>query len=117
MKASRKDTETSVAPVGAPLKELGFLQNGPTEMHIDNEAALNMINENRPTPRARHVDVQHFAIQEWRENKDIIMRHVPGVLNSSDDLTKAVSWVLHQRHARRSMGHYPGLLLDENDPN
>ena len=65
-----------------------------------------MVNESRPTPRARHIDIQHFAIQEWREIGDILMRHCPGVLNSSDDLTKALGWVLHSRHARRSMGHY-----------
>ena len=65
-----------------------------------------MINESRPTVRARHVEIQHFAIQEWRNQGDIIMQHCPGVINSSDDLTKPLGWVLHSRHARRNMGHY-----------
>ena len=65
-----------------------------------------MINEDRPTPRARHIEIQHFAIQEWRKQGDVIMEHLSGILNSSDDLTKALGWVLHSRHARRSMGHY-----------
>ena len=34
------------------------------------------------------------------------MEHLPGILNPSDDLTKPLGWVLHARHARRSMGHY-----------
>jgi hypothetical protein len=29
-----------------------------------------MINENKPTPRSRHIDVQHFATQEWRSDFD-----------------------------------------------
>ena len=34
------------------------------------------------------------------------MRHIPGIINPSDDLTKAFGWVLHALHARRSTGHY-----------
>ena len=64
------------------------------------------VNESRPTPRARHIEIQHFAIQEWRDKGDVVLRHCPGIINASDDLTKALGWVLHSRHARRSMGHY-----------
>lgn len=88
------------------LQELDALAPGPTELFIDNRAALDMINESRPTPRARHIEIQHFAIQEWRQRGDIVMRHIAGILNLSDDLTKVLGWILHSRHARRSMGHY-----------
>ncbi len=88
------------------LMELQALAPGPTELYIDNKAALAMVNESRPTPRARHIEIQHFAIQEWRERGDVILRHIPGVINSSDDLTKVLGWILHSRHARRNMGHY-----------
>lgn len=88
------------------LQELEALAPGPTELFIDNRAALDMINESRPTPRARHIEIQHFAIQEWRRQGDIIMRHIPGIVNPSDDMTKVLGWILHARHSRRSMGHY-----------
>ena len=88
------------------LQELDALKPGPTPLLIDNEAALKVINERRPTPRVRHVQIQQFAIQEWRAAKLIEMQHLPGIINSSDDLTKPLSWVLHGRHARRNMGHY-----------
>jgi hypothetical protein len=88
------------------LHELGFPQSGPTILHKDNQAAINMINVSRPTERARHVDIQHFATQEWRQQGDIIMRHLPGIINPSDQLTKNLRWILHSRHARRAMGHY-----------
>ena len=69
-----------------------------------------MINKNRPTPRACHIEIQHFAIQEWRQKGDIVMEHLAGILNPSDDLTKALGWVLHSRHACHSMGHYKSGL-------
>ena len=72
-------------------------------MYIDNEAD---IAKNRPTTRARHIEIQHFAIQEWRAKKELVMRHIAGIMNPSDDLTKALGWVLHSWHARRGMGHY-----------
>ena len=34
------------------------------------------------------------------------MRHLPGVINASDDLTKPLSTLLHSRHVLRAMGHY-----------
>ena len=88
------------------LAELDAIKPGPTILYIDNQAALAMINESRPTSRARHIEIQHYAIQEWYKAKDIVMKHIPGIINSSDDLTKALGQVLHGRHARRNMGHY-----------
>ena len=98
--------------------DLGFPQNDPTCIYIDNLAALYMINEKRPTPRAKHIDTQWFAMQEWAANKDIIMKHLSGVLNSSDDLTKPLTWVLHERHSLRNMGHFgrPDPQPDDQDP-
>jgi hypothetical protein len=88
------------------LQELKASRPGPSPLYIDNSAALAMINESRPTPRARHIEIQHFAIQQWVKSGDIRMVHLPGIINPSDGMTKALSWVLHSRHARRSMGHY-----------
>ena len=93
------------------LQELNALRDGPTKLLIDNEAALKVINECRPTPRVRHIDIQHFAIQQWRKWGLVVMEHLPGLINASDDLTKPLSWVLHGRHARRNMGHYNGSIL------
>ena len=89
------------------LRELGFLNDGPTEIFIDNESTLKIINDNTaPTERTRHMDIRWFSIQDWREDGDIIMKHIAGTLNPSDQLTKVLGWVLHARHARRYMGHY-----------
>jgi hypothetical protein len=88
------------------LHELGFLQLQPTALYIDNKAAIDMINVNKPTPRSRHIDIQYFAIQEWRARQLILVRHIAGILNPADQGTKAGETTLHSRHARRLMGHF-----------
>jgi hypothetical protein len=88
------------------LSELCFPQLHPTSLYEDNLAAIAMINDCRPTPCSCRIDIQHFAIQEWRLKGDIVMHHIPGILNAADGATKALGWTLHSRHARRSMGHY-----------
>jgi hypothetical protein len=90
----------------AILRDLGFPQDEPTPIYEDNMSAIKMINARIPTERSRHIDIQHFAIQDWKEQGDIILIHIPGIINPADDLTKALGWILHSRHARRLMGHY-----------
>jgi hypothetical protein len=90
----------------AVMTELGFPQSEPTPLYSDNQSAINMINSRVPTERSRHIDIQHFAIQEWKDAGDVVMHFIPGIINPADDLTKPLGWILHARHARRLMGHY-----------
>ena len=69
-------------------------------------AAIMIINAKKPTERSRHIDIQYFAIQGWKDAGDIEMHFIPGVINPADDLTTPLGWVLHSHHARRFMGHY-----------
>jgi hypothetical protein len=90
----------------AVLHELGFTQQSPTPLYVDNISAIQIVNARRPTDRSRHIDIQAFAIQEWKDNGDHLLYHIPGVLNPADSLTKPTGWVLHSRHFRRLMGHF-----------
>jgi hypothetical protein len=67
---------------------------------------MDIINDNKPTPRSRHIDIQHFAIQEWRDEGILKAVHIPGVINPSDAVTKALASQLHQRRVRQLMGHH-----------
>jgi hypothetical protein len=88
------------------MKELGFEQQAPTPLWMDNQSVINMINACVPTEHSWHIDIQHFAIQDWKDAGDIIMAFIPGILNPLDDLTKPLGWVLHECHACCIMGHY-----------
>jgi hypothetical protein len=88
------------------LADLGYKQHNPTVIYEDNASAINIINSRTPTERSRHIDTPYFAIQDWKADGSILMKHIPGIINPSDDLTKPLGWVLHARHARRLMGHF-----------
>ena len=86
---------------------MGFPQEEPTHIYIDNESALKIINDNTSlTEWTCHINIRFFPLQNWRIDKEIIMTHIPGTLNPSDDLTKGLAYVLHARHCRRYMGHF-----------
>ena len=87
------------------LHELDFTQQKPTMLYEDNQAVIKVVNQERPTSNLRHVDIQHFAIQEWRRRGEIELDYISTLINSSDAATKGLSWTLHHRHVRHSMGH------------
>ena len=88
------------------LTELDLPQFDPTPIYEDNAASILIVNASRPTPRTRHVDIQYFAIQDWKYLGQIILLGIAGIINVADALTKALGFVLHHRHVRRSMGHH-----------
>jgi hypothetical protein len=90
----------------AILHQLDFPQEKPTYIYEDNQAVIKAVNNERPTSNLRHVDIQHFAIQEWRRRGDIELSYISTLINNSDATTEDLSWTLHHRHVRRSMGHY-----------
>ena len=48
----------------AVLLEIRYQQNGPNPLYEDKLSAINVINNRTPTERSRHMDIQHFAMQE-----------------------------------------------------
>jgi hypothetical protein len=88
----------------AVLNELGLLQKDNTDIFEDNAAAIVMANARLPTEQSRYIGIHNFSLQEWMQNGDVILKHVRGTINPSDALTKAVGWVLHNRHCTRVMG-------------
>jgi hypothetical protein len=78
-------------------------------LYEDNASAIRMINNNRPIDQSCHIDIAWIAIQDWRPAGDIVLKHIKGTLNPSDDLRKALGWILHSQHARCLLGHYGAL--------
>ena len=64
------------------LQELGFPQDRPTEIHVDNQAALQITNDDQaPTIGTQHLDVRFFSLQDCQEEGGISMVHIVGVLD------------------------------------
>jgi len=99
-------TTKAVKHLRSILNDLELLSPKATIIYEDNKAAIDMINESKPTARSCHIDVQHFVIQEWGNHGEIEMRHIPGIINPADDEMKALSWILHSHHSHQTMGHF-----------
>ena len=66
-----------------------------------------MINNNSsPTEQTCHVHIRYFSFQDWREDRDIIMVHIPDIVNPFDSLSKLFGFVLYSQHYCQVMGHY-----------
>jgi len=94
------------------LRGMEFEQRGPIIIYIANMPALKIINDNTSPPeRTRHMDICFFQRQDWRLDGDVIMEHIPGILNRSDDFTKSLGLVLHaQRHCTRRYLHKNSII-------
>jgi hypothetical protein len=90
----------------AIILQISICQLEATELYEDNAAAIMMSNEKRPTDRSRHINIQHFALHERVTNGELILRHIRGIINPDDYLTKALVWLLHHRHSTRVMIMY-----------
>jgi hypothetical protein len=88
------------------LQELDLGETEPTTLYIDNQATMHMINDNKPMPWSCHIDIQHFAIQEWHDTGVLKVMHIPSVINLSEATTKALASQLHRRHVQQLMGHH-----------
>ena len=76
-----------------------------TKIYRDNVAACLVANKGKPMECARHINIQYFAIQEWTEQHILELNNIPGKVNYSDVLRKALGYVLHRTHCTRMMGY------------
>ena len=94
------------------LKQLREEQTEATGISIDNLSVLEIINDNYlPTECTPPTGLRFFSIQDWREAGDIILKHIPRILNPSDDMSNPFGWVLHASHYPCIMGHYGYIII------
>ena len=106
------DAAKSARYLRSVLKELDFEQVGPTPIFEDNEATIKIVNHDAPTERTRHMDIRFFALQDWKREGSVILKKISGTLEVADAWTKPLGWILHHRHCRRAMGHFPLAGVD-----
>lgn len=102
--AAAVDAGKAILYVRTILDQLNIPQLDATVLHIDNNGALNMANQQQPTRRTRHVDIKHFALQDWVERDLLVLRRITTSDNYSDALTKVVGRTLYYHHFNYIMG-------------
>jgi len=53
------------------LKHLGFPQENPTEIYIDNRSAITLAKNPVYHERSKHIDTRHHFIQEHVNNNEV----------------------------------------------
>ena len=46
------------------LSKLGHAPSEPSPIWEDNDAAIKIVNQNRPTQRSRHIAIRYFGLQQ-----------------------------------------------------
>ena len=89
------------------LDQIGIPQEDATLLLEDNTGALMMENAGQSTKRTRHMDIRHFAIQDWVEEDIIILEYIDTSDNSADSFTKPLGRTLFNKHCDVIMGRTP----------
>ena len=89
------DAGKAILYIRSILDQLGLSQKDATTLHIDNNGALNMANQQQPTKNTRHIDIKNYAIQDWVEKDLLFLRRISSTANYADALTKPLGRILH----------------------
>jgi hypothetical protein len=60
------------------LHQFGFtqkVQKQPPLLYEDNKSAIKMVDAGRPTERSCHINIQYFAIKDWKCAGPVILKH------------------------------------------
>jgi hypothetical protein len=95
------------------LTGLGMTPRSATPFFIDSRAAELVAKASGTTKRLRHVDVQHFALQESTQRKIIAPTRVTSYYNLSDLTSKITTKAIQGRLILRIYGYYgPQILIE-----
>ena len=89
------------------LWDLGIPQHSASFLYEDNDACTAMAMAQKPTPRARHMDIKFYALCQWVERDLIKLERIDTTVNMADHFTKALPPILFRRHTDYIMGRVP----------
>jgi hypothetical protein len=72
----------------------------PMEIFCDNEGAVALTKEPRDHGRSRHIDRKYHFIRHKIEEGHLVVKRVSSEENPADPLTKGLSRIKHNQHAR-----------------
>ena len=82
------------------LKFLGFPQNEPTRLFMDNQAAIKCIKNGNTTKRSKYFRVRIDDLHDCHEKELIAVHHVRTHELPADALTKSLSWPILLKHMK-----------------
>ena len=87
------------------MSDLGFPQP-VVLLESDSQVAISMIQKGRLTTRTKHLALSFHEVKEANDSGVIFLRHVPGVDNTPDLLTKALPRQSFEKHSRSMLNDF-----------
>jgi hypothetical protein len=87
------------------MADLGFPQR-VVLLENDSQTAISMIQKGRLTERTKHLALAFHEVKEANDSGEIFLRHVPGVENTPDLLTKPLPRDQFQKFSRHILNDY-----------
>jgi hypothetical protein len=87
--------------------DMGVPQCAATVAYEDNDACTMMAQAQKPTPRARHIDIKYHVICQWVEDDLLKLERISSKMNIADIFTKQLGPLLFRRHCDYLMGRVP----------
>ncbi|KIJ41161.1 hypothetical protein M422DRAFT_172542 [Sphaerobolus stellatus SS14] len=75
------------------MRELGFEQDSPTPLYVDNQSAITLVKNSEFHSRTKHINVRYHFIRENVEDEQIELVYIPTEDQVADALTKGLSKV------------------------
>ena len=86
------------------LEELRIIMLSAALVHVDNQGAIRLANSRQPTRQTRHVEMKHFVILQWTDDKFINFIDTKTDENYSDSLSKPTARTKFYEHTDIFMG-------------
>lgn len=77
------------------ISELGLSIAEPTEINVDNQAAISFANDEAIHPRTKHIDIRHHFCRDKVTSGEIRTNYISTDENSADIFTKSLSAPRH----------------------
>jgi hypothetical protein len=93
-------------------KEMGMTFEKPPLLFVDNSGAVELSRDRKSCHRSRHVDRRYFKVRELQALGELTVEHIPTAENSSDLLTKVLSYDAHVKHRARLLNLDPSRMIN-----
>jgi hypothetical protein len=70
----------------------------PTQVWVDNKAAVDMSRHHATHDASKHIDAKYFYVRELVADKTVQVDHIPGTDNPADILTKPLPYDTFVKH-------------------
>ena len=91
--------------------DLSVPQCSATIAYEDNDACTMMAQAQKPTPRARRIDIKYHVICQWVEGDLLKLERISTTINIADVFTKHWGQLVYRRQCDYLMGRVPPQYL------